>query len=406
MFGEVLLEVCAKCEYNDIQTAIDTAPPGSTVYVYEGIYKLEKQIEINKPVRLLAIKKKDNDKIVIDGNKIKNVIYVSNTYDVEVSGFIITNSGTSDIEEYAGIYIENSKNCKIYQNYLIHNTYGIYLAYVQNSLIDKNFIIAEAKSEVLDGNGIHLWYSYDNILSNNVIKGHRDGLYFEYSENLLVSNNKSMFNLRYGIHFMFSHRTKIINNYFLGNPTGAALMYSSNLELLRNHIEYSWGSSFKSILLKDINSSRIESNFFYRTTVGIYSENSNRNQIYNNIFKKNGIALEVMGNSYTNKFNKNIFLENLFDVTTNSRENPNEYKENYKGYDLNKDGYGDIKYRPVTLIGYWIARLPELSIFVFSPFAQFLELLENIFPVITPSQLVDEKPLVKIPENMLNWSNL
>lgn len=394
IYGETIKVCSAKyCKFQDIQSAINVASPFSEIYVEEGLYSLNEEILIRKPLKIFG----KNKESIIDGKKLKNVIRILDTHNVEISGFTIRNSGYSDIHEFAGIYVEKSTHCKIYNNDFLNNTYGIFLEYVQNCIIEKNQIISNAFDEVQSGNGIHLWYSYDNLLKENLIKQHRDGLYFEYSENLIVENNISIENIRYGIHFMFCHSSKIHQNYFSKNEAGIALMYSNKLELVENTIEQTWGRGLKGLLLKDINDSLVAKNRFRNNTSAIYTDNSNRNKIYQNQFIRNGIALEILGNSYSNEIFYNYFEGNLFDVATNSKSNPNLYKENYwdkyKGYDLNKDGYGDIFYRPITLFSFWVSNYPDISILLHSPMINFLETLEKVFPIVIPSELKDEKPI-------------
>ncbi len=40
---------------------------------------------------------------------------------------------------------------------------------------------------------------------NNTVSGHRDGIYFEFVTNSIISHNKSTGNVCYGLHFMFSN---------------------------------------------------------------------------------------------------------------------------------------------------------------------------------------------------------
>ena len=399
LYGQNIITVCSNCDYQDLQKAIDSAPHFSIVSVKEDI-SLKNTIIINKPLTLKG-EPILNRKPIINGNFQKNVILVKDTENVTITNLNIQNSGSSDIEEFAGIHLINVKHCSVNQNVLYNNTYGVYLANTQDCIVENNVFYSFAENEVKSGNGIHLWYSYNNILKNNVITGHRDGLYFEYSENLIVEHNRIYNNLRYGIHFMFCSGSQIQYNE-VDNPTGIALMYSKELNLSNNIFKNSWGSSFKALLLKDINSSVISNNLFYNNTTGIFTDNSNNNKVFKNKFLNNGIALEILGNSYYNEFYHNIFENNIFDVATNSRDNPNKYYENfwdkYRGYDLDKDGYGDVPYRPVSLFSYWISRFPTLSIMVRSPMVDFLELLEKVYPVITPSQLMDEKPIIKRKE--------
>ncbi len=393
-----IIDVCYKnCIFINIQDAINKSKPNSKIYIHDGIYNLEQEILIEKPIQLIA--KDSNFQVILDAHQKQNVIYIKNTENVEISGLTLKNAGYSDIKEYAGIYAENSKNCKFLNNKIQDSTYGIYLARTHNSLIQKNQILANFKKEVQSGNGIHIWNGHFNILEENFIEGHRDGIYFEYSQDLKVIKNISQKNLRYGIHFMFCHNSHITENKFIYNPTGTALMYSRSLILLENEFSHSFGNSFMGMLLKEIDQSVIKNNLFYRNTTAIYFENSNRNQIETNQFIKNSIALEVMGNSYYNQFTNNKFKENLFDVFTNSKANENVYTKNfwdkYKGYDLNKDGLGDVPYKPVSLFGFWVSKNPSLAVLIKSPIVEFLELLERVFPSLSPENLQDESPLMR-----------
>lgn len=60
-----------------------------------------------------------------------------------------------------------------------------------------------------------------------------------------------------------------------------------------------------------------------------------------------------MANSSDNLFTMNNFVSNTFDVSTNSRQNFSTFSSNYwskyEGYDLDKNGIGDVPYRPVKL---------------------------------------------------------
>jgi nitrous oxidase accessory protein len=91
-------------------------------------------------------------------------------------------------------------------------------------------------------------------------------------------------------------------------------------------------------------------------------------------------------------------------VSTNTRNNFNTYSgnfwsENTSIYDLNKDGIGDIPYRPVKLFSFMIANTSATTILMRSPLIGLVNYAEKIVPVITPANLLDDKPMMIKIEN-------
>lgn len=173
-------------------------------------------------------------------------------------------------------------------------------------------------------------------------------------------------------------------------------MYSDNVDMMNNLFEHNWGTAAYGLLLKDINYSKIEGNRFYRNTVAIYSEGTNEVHIHGNDIELNGWAVNIKSNSARNRFTENNFIENSFDVRTDSPRNNNEFNGNYwsqyEGYDLDRDGVGDVPYRPVSLFSMVITKQPESLILLRSMFIKLLDTAERIAPVLTPKTLFDENP--------------
>ena len=109
--------------------------------------------------------------------------------------------------------------------------------------------------------------------------------------------------------------------------------------------------------------------------------------------------MKVRGACYGNKFVSNNFLYNSFDISYNSNLNDNVFEKNfwsnYTGYDLNKDGVGDIPYRPVKLFSYIVNRTPEAIILLRSLFIDIIDFSEKVSPVFTPDNLIDNAPNMK-----------
>lgn len=199
---------------------------------------------------------------------------------------------------------------------------------------------------------------------------------------------------------MFSDSCEYTDNTFKHNGAGVAVMYTKNVLMYKNHFSKNWGPVSYGILLKDISDSRIEKNIFDENSIGLYMEGCSRVTIEKNNFTKNGWALKLMANSMENYFYDNNFVANSFDISTNSRQNFNTFEKNYwadyDGYDLDKDGFGDVPFRPVTMFSMMIESHPTSLVLLHSLFIDILNIAESIIPAITPEALTDAKPRMRM----------
>lgn len=387
--GMAQIVVSPDGEVNSISKAVEMATPGTIIQVQAGTY-IESNISIDKPLTLEGI-----NNPVIDGNN-EAFILIITADSVTVKGFDIKRTGRSYVRDYAAIMIEGVKDFVIENNRLEDVFFGIYLAETERGVIRNNRVEAFDTREASSGNGIHLWSVKSPKIIGNEVLGMRDGIYLEFVDNAEIYGNTSNENNRYGLHYMFSDGGRYYDNIFRRNGAGVAVMYSDNVNMMNNLFEHNWGSAAYGLLLKDINHSRIEGNRFYRNTVGIYSEGSNDVQIHGNDIELNGWAVNIKSNSAENRFTDNNFIENSFDVQTDSPRNNNEFLGNYwsqyEGYDLEGDGIGDVPYRPVSLFSMVITKQPEALILLRSMFIRLLDTAERVAPVLTPKTLYDEKP--------------
>ncbi len=388
-----VIKVCPECGIKSLKDAIRKAQSGDIIIVKGGVYR-EGTIIVNKSVKLIGEKNP-----VIDGQGKYEVVKIT-ANDVVLQGFKVVNSGRSEIEDIAGIKVENVKGCVIKDNILENNFWAIYLANVKDCRVENNKIRGPFKvGEAYSGNGIHLWRCRRILIKNNHITGHRDGIYFEFVEDSVIEGNVSEGNWRYGLHFMFSHRDKYINNTFRNNGVGVAVMYTKKVLMEGNRFERNWGGASYGLLLKAIDDSLIIHNTFYRNTAGILMDECQRSVIKENDFIDNGWALRIWANSMNNLITKNNFLGNTFDVATNSTMNPNRiggnYWSAYRGYDLNRDGVGDVPYRPVKLFSYIVENNPAASVLLKSFFIEILNIVEETLPAVISVSIEDPEPLMR-----------
>ncbi|MEA1785222.1 nitrous oxide reductase family maturation protein NosD [Arenibacter sp. GZD96] len=389
------LIICSSCELRTIKDGIAAASDYDTLIIKKGNYT-EYNIQLTKPLFLIG-----EDRPIIDGDGQGEIISVYADY-VTVDGFHIVNVGRSYTTDYAAIRVVKSAHFSIRNNTFEKLFFGIFIEKSSQGDIINNQIVGNAENEYNSGNGIHLWYSEDIKISNNSIAKVRDGIYLEFASQITINNNKSYNNLRYGLHFMFSNDNVYQDNTFESNGAGVAVMFSKNISMLRNTFKKNWGTASFGLLLKEINDADISHNVFSENSIGINLEGSNRINFKNNDFSKNGWGIKVRGACYANTFSGNNFLYNSFDLSYNSNINDNVFHgnfwSNYTGYDLDKNGVGDVPYRPVKLFSYIVNRTPETIILLRSLFMDIIDFSEKVSPIFTPDDLMDASPqMQKIP---------
>ena len=201
---------------------------------------------------------------------------------------------------------------------------------------------------------------------------------------------------------MFSNDDTYRKNNFQNNGSGVAVMFSKNIEMLDNVFQENWGSASYGLLIKEINDSKITNNVFLKNTLGVNMEGSNRISFKGNDFIKNGWAIRVRGASYSNSIVKNNFINNTFDISYNGNINKNllhkNYWSKYNGYDINKDGIGDLPHRPVSLFSYVVNKSPGAILLIRSLFALILDFSERAYPIFTPTYLIDNEPSINKSE--------
>jgi len=390
-FGQSI-EVCKTCDVKTLTEAIFAAKPHDKITVQKGIYN-EHDIVIDKPVKIVG-----KEHPVIDGEK-KGYVLIIKSDSVHISGLVVKNPGQSYTKDYAAIYVSRS-NHFIIENSILENVFfGLLIEKSHQGLLLNNHISSNAINQASSGNGIHLWHCSNVLIEKNEVNNLRDGIYLEFVENSNIINNKSHHNLRYGLHFMFSNHNEYRNNIFKNNGAGVAVMFSKFIKMTQNTFAENWGTASYGLLLKEIYDAEIENNNFQENTIGINVEGSTRINYVKNNFSSNGWAIKIAGACYTNKFYQNNFLNNSFDISYNSKLNDNEFKTNYwssyTGYDLDKNGLGDIPYRPVKLFSYVVNKTPETIVLLRSLFVDIINFSEKVSPVFTPDNLMDSSPLMK-----------
>ena len=390
-FGHII-HVGPLHKVKSIRTAIRIANNGDTILVAVGMYK-EGNLIISKQLTLIGDKYP-----IIDGQN-KYEVFSIKASKVVIDGFKIYHSGTSNLEDYAGIKVYDSRDVTIQNNILDDTYFGIYLQYANRCVIKNNRLKAYNKEEQQSGNGIHCWKSDSLSITDNTVDGHRDGIYFEFVTNSFIKSNTTSNNIRYGLHFMFSNNDSYESNSFIGNGAGVAVMFSNKVSMHNNQFKENWGDAAYGLLLKEISDSYITGNTFEKNTTGIYLEGASRIKMDHNIFKNNGWAMKIQASCMDITVSTNNFVGNTFDIGTNGSLVLNTFNKNYwdkyEGYDLNHDTMGDIPYRPVSMYSMIVEQNPPAMMLFRSFITSLLDKTEKLIPSLTPENLKDNTPLMR-----------
>jgi nitrous oxidase accessory protein len=386
-----------------LQARIDAAPRGSTLHIASGRYP--GPIVIHGPLMVLA-----EPGTVIDGRGIGSVVRIDGD-DVLFRGFTVRNSGRQVTDEAAGIKVTGNRH-RIEGNHVIDVYFGIHIGGGSGSVVQDNIIEPGQSHGARPGHGISAWNLNDSRILRNQISDARDGIYLSFTNRLVVAGN-TVTRCRYGLHSMYSQDARFEDNVSTANLLGAALMMSDQLVLRRNRIQHHReGAAAYGVLLKDIGDLVAEDNQILGNRVGVYAEgvpsNPSRTALFaNNLVAGNEVGLALQSNAALT-LTGNRIAENLTDVRPLGRQLSSAIRWSrdgrgnswgqYRGFDANRDGIGDLPHEVNDAMDALVRRNPLIQALLYTPAHLALEAAARMFPLFRqPPVLVDDRPLMKIP---------
>ncbi|GIP34400.1 nitrous oxide reductase family maturation protein NosD [Paenibacillus sp. J2TS4] len=243
------------------------------------------------------------------------------------------------------------------------------------------------------GNGIDLWGSHDNLITQNYVTHMHDGIYLESSESNRVENNKVDFS-RYGYHFMFTKDSFLIDNEGEYNVTGGMVMSSDNTEVTGNSFtEQSENVNSQGLLLYDVNQTIVTGNRVEGNRVGFYIEQAKDSRLEDNWIARNFIGMEML-QSENNEVSGNHFISNVNQAQATTSANNAvraNYWDDFQGVDLDGSGFSDLVYRTHPFFITLTQSASAYQLFFQSPGMVFLQ---GLFPIDSAQSLTDEAPLM------------
>ena len=178
---------------------------------------------------------------------------------VTIRGLTLRNVGHSYTEDRAAIRLEGVRGCTVSGNRIVEAFFGIYAARSSDCVITDNILEGRGGAQTTSGNAIHLFQSDGFTVARNRIRGHRDGIYLEFSPRAtdLRQRERRQPALRSPFHVL-GHLRLSRQSYSRRNGAGVAVMYSGRVTMIGNRFEDNWGPAAYGLLLKEINDSRVE----------------------------------------------------------------------------------------------------------------------------------------------------
>jgi nitrous oxidase accessory protein len=370
-----------------LQPWLDTALPGASIRLPPGVYA--GPAVISKPLTL------DGDgKVIIDAGG-KGTVLTVKADRVTLRGLTLRGSGDSH-DALDGALMAEGNELLIEGNLIEDVLFGISLHKSTDSIVRGNRIRSRPVDSADRGDGLRLWYSTGNRIEDNDIAQIRDITVTNSPRNRFTGN--TIRDSRRAFNFLFSHRSLVDRNHLEKNSTGIIALNSDGLIIRNNRVVHAMDASGAGIALKETSAALVENNEIVHCAHGIMADSPmdplNRIVFIGNLVAHNITGIYFYGARGGHIAIGNIFRSNLWPVTIIGDGDPlndtwwGNYWDDYQGFDLDGDGFGD---RPYELLAYvdriWM-ETPAARFFRNSPVLELLDFLERLAPFSSPALIL------------------
>jgi nitrous oxidase accessory protein len=233
--------------------------------------------------------------------------------------------------------------------------YGIALEKCPDCLLEDAYVTGRAELEDNQrGDGIKLWEAHGSTARRNRVESVRDVVVW-YSRHVTLEDNV-ITGGRYGTHFMYAHDSTVRRSRLERNVVGIFVMYSARVLAEDNVLAGAHGPAGMGIGFKESDAVTLRRNQLVANTAGTYLDQTPRDPrqpvlFEDNLFALNSVALRTHSSQKGASFVHNDFVENdaVAEVDGNGDARSVEFTGNhwssYAGYDLNRDGTGDVAFQ-------------------------------------------------------------
>jgi nitrous oxidase accessory protein len=382
-----------------LQPLIDSAPPGSALCLEPGSYA--GPLTIHRPLTVWG----PRSAVILSGGQGTTLLVTGDN--VHLFGFTIRGSGNRfDLNDSAlkvtaaGDVIEGLR--------LEGALFGLTAERASNLTFQNNQIAGDPGRPLgLRGDAIRFWETHNSVIRHNQITGSRDIIIWYSSHNLIQQN--SVYGGRYGTHFMYCSDLTVVNNRYSHNVVGIFSMYTHGVTVRNNRIQDSSQWDGMGIGVKDSDGLTVTNNLILHDDVGVYLDASpasadTGNHFTGNLVALNQTAILLHATESNTFFDSNSFRRNQLLATVEGRGDAlsiqwhGNYFDDYEGYDLNRDGRGDVPFELRSFSTELTNHYPNLAFFRGAPALGLIDVLGKAFPFLQPRLiLVDPSPRMQPP---------
>lgn len=342
---------------------------------------------------------------VLEGSGGSTVVTVD-ANDVTVENLVLRGSGRRHTTEDAGVKVTGERN-RIAGLQIEDSLFGVALNACRHCVVERVKVIGFGDDAELRGDGIKLWESHDSVVRDTEVDHARDMVVW-YTRRATL-DGVVVTRSRYGAHFMYAHDCAVRGSRFERNVVGVFVMYSLRLRVEDNVLAGARGAAGMGLGFKDSDAVEVSGNWLVANTTGTYLDNtprtpSERVTFARNFFALNDVALSIHSSEKGVAFTGNDFGSNATMVEVDGGgdalglEMRGNHYSDYEGYDLDRDGVGDVAYEVKALSSELTESHPALKLFNGTAAMALVDTVARAVPVLASRKLlVDPAPLAASP---------
>ncbi len=324
--------------------------------------------------------------------------------DVTIEDVAIDGAGQRHTTEDSAIKAKGSR-VAIRSVFADRTLFGISLEECHDCLVEGSLVLGADVVEAMRGDGIKVWESHGSTVRCNRVEDARDVVVW-YSRKVHLDSNVVV-GCRYGTHFMYAHDSSVVNSRMQDDVVGVFAMYSARLYASGNVITGAHGAAGIGFGFKESDAVTLEGNVFAGNTTGVYLDRTPRDlsqtvRFTDNVFGANDVALRFHSSGGGALFAGNAFKENRALVEVEGGGDAlgmkfeGNYWSDYDGYDLDGDGFGDLRFEHKQLSSELEQQRPALAFLRGTLAIGMIDAVSKAFPLLSSrTLLLDPKPAMR-----------